>query len=89
MVYTPGTSYGAEIAAMLDRHGITIQEAPVCESASAEALLAQVKAGLGAAWIPQILCRPLGAGVVRCVAPEFFDIAYKIFLVEPAGSGRA
>ncbi len=27
MVYTPGTSYGAEIAAMLDRHGIAIQEA--------------------------------------------------------------
>jgi LysR family transcriptional regulator, hypochlorite-specific transcription factor HypT len=84
MVYTPGTSYGAQIAAMLDRHGIAIQEAPVCESASAEALLAQVKAGLGAAWIPQILC--LKGEVERCAAPDFFDIPYGIFLVEPAGN---
>ena len=55
-----------------------------CESASAEALLAQVKAGLGAAWIPQILCR--GGEVGRCAAPDFFDIPYKIFLVEPANA---
>jgi DNA-binding transcriptional LysR family regulator len=81
MVYTPGTTYGAQIAAMLERHRIHIQESPVCESASAEALLAQVKAGLGSAWIPEILLR--GSKAKRCPAPEFFDISYKILLVKP------
>ncbi len=82
MVYTPGTTYGAEIAAMLDRRGVRLEEAPVCESASAEALLALVKAGLGAAWIPEVLTR--GGGLVRCAAPEFLDIEYKILALEPS-----
>ena len=82
MVYTPGTTYGARIAAMLERRGVTIQESPVCESASAEALLAQVKAGLGAAWIPDILARD--AKVARCAAPDFFDVSYKILRIQPA-----
>jgi DNA-binding transcriptional LysR family regulator len=81
MVYTPGTTYGMQIAAMLDRHRIHIQESPVCESASAEALLAQVKAGLGSAWIPEILVR--GSKVKRCAVPSFFDIPYKILLIKP------
>lgn len=82
MVYTPGTTYGARIAAMLAEHEIAIADAPVCESASAEALLAQVKAGLGAAWIPGILMRG-AVGVERCPAPEFFDISYSIALIRP------
>jgi DNA-binding transcriptional LysR family regulator len=81
MVYTPGTTYGAQIAAMLEEHKIQIEEAPVCESASAEALLAQVKAGLGSAWIPEILLRD--SKMERCVAPDFFDIYYKILLIKP------
>jgi LysR family transcriptional regulator, hypochlorite-specific transcription factor HypT len=81
MVYTPGTSYGMQIAAMLDRHGIQISEPPICESASAEALLAQVKAGLGAAWIPEILLRD--SKVKRCAAPGFFDLPYRILLIRP------
>lgn len=81
MVYTPGTTYGMQIAAMLDRHHIQIQDSPVCESASAEALLAQVKAGLGSAWIPEILLR--GSKAKRCAVPSFFDIPYKILLIKP------
>lgn len=86
MLYTPGTQYGARIAAMLDAHGIRMRERPVCESASAEALLAQVKAGLGAAWIPAILLR--GEATVRCRVPDYFDISYKILLVEPRDDSR-
>jgi DNA-binding transcriptional LysR family regulator len=82
MVYAPGTTYGAKIAAMLSAHKIHLEEAPVCESASAEALLAQVKAGHGAAWIPQLLAQ--GEELKRCAAPEFFDIPYKILLIRPA-----
>ena len=81
MVYTPGTTYGARIAAMLERHGIQIEESPVCESASAEALLAQVKAGLGSAWIPEILLRV--AETKRCAATDFFDIPFEILLIKP------
>ena len=81
MVYTPGTTYGMQIAAMLDRHRIQIQDAPVCESASAEALLAQVKAGLGSAWIPEILLRD--GEFKRCAAPAYFDISYKILSIKP------
>ncbi|HUB65027.1 MAG TPA: LysR family transcriptional regulator [Methylocella sp.] len=95
MVYTPGTTYGMQIAAMLDKHRIHIQDAPACESASAEALFAQVKAGLGSAWIPEILLR--GSKAKRCAVPGFFDISYKILLIKPpqdrstetAGNGRA
>lgn len=80
MVYTPGTHYGAQIAAMLAAHHIRIREAPVCESASAEALLAQVEAGLGVAWIPSVLLRR--SKLERCAAPSYFDIPYKILLIE-------
>jgi DNA-binding transcriptional LysR family regulator len=81
MVYSPGTAYGMQIAAMLNKHRIHIQDSPACESASAEALLAQVKAGLGSAWIPEILLR--GSKVKRCAVPSFFDISYKILLIKP------
>jgi DNA-binding transcriptional LysR family regulator len=81
MVYTPGTTYGAQVAGMLERHRIQIQESPICESASAEALLAQVKAGLGSAWIPEMLLR--GGETKRCAAPDFFDIPYEILLIKP------
>ena len=81
MAYTPGTAYGMQIAAMLAKHRIRILDPPSCESASAEALLAQVKAGLGSAWIPEILAR--GSKVKRCDVPDFFDIPYKILLIKP------
>ena len=79
MVYAPGTSYGAEITTMLARHGVAIDSAPVCESASAEALLAQAQAGFGAAWIPRLLLA--GAALTRCEVPDYFDAPYKILLV--------
>jgi DNA-binding transcriptional LysR family regulator len=81
MVYTPGTAYGSRIAAMLNQHNIHIGESPKCESASAEALLAQVKSGLGAAWIPEILLNDGNAK--RCAMPPHFDIPYKILLIKP------
>ena len=80
MAYTPGTTYGMQIAMMLERHRILIEEPPVCESASAEALLAQCKAGLGSAWIPEVLLRD--SQLTRCNAPDFFDIPYKILLIK-------
>ncbi|MBG0810753.1 LysR family transcriptional regulator [Methylosinus sp. H3A] len=87
MVYAPGTHYGARIAAMLVAHGVRMRGRPVCESASAEALLAQVEAGLGAAWIPAILMR--GDTVARCAVPDYFDIPYKILLARASSDKGA
>jgi DNA-binding transcriptional LysR family regulator len=78
MAYTPGTAYGARIAAMLERHRMRLPERLVCESASAEALAAQARAGLGAAWLPRFLVeKSLG----RCAVPPGFDVPYQILLV--------
>jgi DNA-binding transcriptional LysR family regulator len=87
MAYAPGTAYGMQIAAMLEKHRIQVQEQPVCESASAEALLAQMKAGLGSAWIPKTLLQ--GVKFKRCAAPDFFDIPYKILLIKRPGERTA
>ena len=78
MAYAPGTAYGAQIGKMLERQRIRMPENLVCESASAEALAAQVKAGLGAAWLPRFLVeKPLS----RCAVPASFDVPYQIILV--------
>ncbi len=84
MVYAPGTAYGAHITKTLSRHKITIGDEPVCESASAEALLAQAKEGFGAAWLPQLL---VGKELKRCQIPTFLDISYQIVLVKPGAVG--
>ena len=55
MTYAPGTHYGAQISRLLGAEKLRIANDPVCESASAEALLAQTRLGLGAGWIPQSL----------------------------------
>jgi LysR family transcriptional regulator, hypochlorite-specific transcription factor HypT len=53
LMYSPGTAYGQFILKNLNDRDITLINEPVCESASAEALLSQVKAKRGAAWIPK------------------------------------
>ncbi|MGB9153841.1 MAG: LysR family transcriptional regulator [Alphaproteobacteria bacterium] len=84
MAYTPGTAYGARIASMLERQRIRMPERLICESASAEALAAQVKAGLGAAWLPRFLVeKPL----TRCAVPAEFDVPYQIILVKAGQTG--
>jgi DNA-binding transcriptional LysR family regulator len=80
MAYSPGTAYGAQIRACLKRHHIHLPQKLICESASAEALLAQAKAGLGAAWLPGLL---IDKSLKRCAVPASFDISYQIMLVKP------
>jgi DNA-binding transcriptional LysR family regulator len=79
MVYAPGTAYGAHISKALKRQNIRISERPICESASAEALLAQVKAGFGAAWLPALL---IDKDLKRCRIPNDLDIPYQIVQVK-------
>lgn len=56
LAYTPGTLSGSRISELLESRSIRT-DVPVCESASAEALLALAQAGLGAAWLPGVLAR--------------------------------
>jgi DNA-binding transcriptional LysR family regulator len=47
----------------------------VCESASAEALVAQARAGLGAAFIPKMLADDT---LVVCTVPKKLAMTYEI-----------
>ncbi|MGE0109197.1 MAG: LysR family transcriptional regulator [Bdellovibrionales bacterium] len=82
LMYTPRTGYGAEIVEKLNSKGIKLAEPPLCESASAEALAAQVRAGLGAAWIPQSL---VSDPMVSCSVPHFLSSQTEILLLQRAG----
>lgn len=79
MMYAPGSTYSAQIRKLLAQHKVTIDGAPICESASAEALAAQALAGVGAAWIPHTL---MGKGLVRCSLPAGYDCEYDILLLD-------
>ena len=82
LVYAPGTAYGMAVQTVLDAERIGLQGLPVCESASAEALAVQVKAGLGAGWVPQSLAAP---ELVRCAVPEGLDAGYDIVMLHRKG----
>lgn len=78
LMYAPQTGYGKQVAACLAHRKVALANQPLCESASAEALAAQVRAGLGAAWIPESLATP---DIIPCFPSPFFDIAYRIALL--------
>lgn len=81
MMYTPGTKYGSAIADKLTQQKVRLAAVPVCESASAEALAAQARAGLGAAWLPQNISTP-DLHVCKAGAKMFVD--YDIALISAA-----
>jgi DNA-binding transcriptional LysR family regulator len=78
LVYAPGTAYGMAVQTVLNAEKIALRDLPVCESASAEALAVQVKAGLGAGWVPQSIAAP---ELVRCAVPESLDAGYEIVML--------
>lgn len=55
MMYSPKTAFGQAIDTMMQKYHISLDSAPVCESASAEALLAQIKSGNGCGWVVESL----------------------------------
>lgn len=75
MMYTPGTRYGQVVDACLTDARLNLEQDPVCESPSAEALLAQVNNRYGAAWIPKTITGPT---LKRCLPGEKLDIPYDI-----------
>lgn len=78
MMYTPGTRYGKAVQDMMEGYGIVLSDTPVCESAAAEALIAQVRAGMGAAFIPRILADD---ALAACGEGGKFSIPYDIVLL--------
>jgi DNA-binding transcriptional LysR family regulator len=78
MMYTPGVRYGQMVNDVLARHHLTLDAPPLCESASAEALAAQVAAGLGAAFIPEML---VNDAMVVCAATKKLVAPYDIVAV--------
>jgi len=87
MMHTPGTIFGQKLNQHWAALGISWNEQEVlCESASAEALLALVEQGVGAAWVPQSLMRGTDSkkSPIRCGVPEKLDLHYEIMLVTRA-----
>lgn len=78
MMYPPSTRYGQMVKDIFIQKGITLESPPVCESASAEALVALVKAGFGAAFLPQSLAEQYG--ITHCLHGLKMD--YKIILLD-------
>jgi LysR family transcriptional regulator, hypochlorite-specific transcription factor HypT len=80
LLYSPTTYYGQAVAALLSRNKLSLPTAPICESASAEALASMAKKGLGAAWIPDSLAEtpltPCAIGTKLCQP-------YKILALSP------
>jgi LysR family transcriptional regulator, hypochlorite-specific transcription factor HypT len=78
MMYTPGVRYGQIIQDLLHKHHLVLDAPPVCESASAEALVAQARAGLGAAFVPAMLA---GDQLESCDVPRKFTVPYDILMI--------
>jgi DNA-binding transcriptional LysR family regulator len=55
LMYSPKTALGQAIDSMLHNASLRRPQKPKCESASAEAILAQIKAGHGAGWVVKSL----------------------------------
>lgn len=80
MMYGPGTRYGTAVTDKMHIQHTALSGPPVCESASAEALTAQARAGLGAAWIPQSIA---GTDLKAIKAATKLSIPYEIVLLKP------
>jgi len=79
LMYSPQTAYGSAVDRMLADKAIEMAEKPLCESASAEALAAQVAAGLGGAWLPQTLAEN-NPNLLRFPKGPVLDVPFEIGL---------
>lgn len=55
LMYSPKTALGQAVDNMLSESFLRFQQQPKCESASAEAIVAQVKSGYGSGWVVESL----------------------------------
>lgn len=78
MMHAPGTIFGQQIARHLADMNVTCTNPIACESSSAETLLALVRQGFGAAWVPQSL---IDESVTRCKVPAKLDVSCAIMMI--------
>ena len=78
MMHAPGTVFGQQITRHLAEMNIVYDQQIICESSSVETLLALVKQGFGAAWVPESL---IFRDVIRCKVPQALDVPCDIMLV--------
>ncbi|MFY9287073.1 MAG: LysR family transcriptional regulator [Alphaproteobacteria bacterium] len=78
LMHAPGTVFGQRIATHMEQLSITHEGDILSESSSVEVLLALVKRGEGAAWIPHSLLDP---AVKRCDVPKKWDVPCTIMMI--------
>ena len=81
LMYSPKTAFGRVIDTKMKKLQLILADKPVCESASAEALLAQVRSGMGGGWVIHSLVNPHDK---LHKVKELFDIPFKIMLINSA-----
>lgn len=76
LMYAPQTAYGLSVKKMLKDNNIVMDVNPACESASAEALMAMIRSGMGGGWVPETLVRDdeKQAYIVKSFPTINFDI---------------
>lgn len=79
LMYSPKTAFGRIIDLKMKAANLKLANHPVCESASAEALLAQVRAGLGSGWVVESL---IGGDEKLRHIQQIFDIPFDILLIQ-------
>tara|TARA_B100001750_G_scaffold144958_1_gene115775 strand:+ start:1561 stop:2364 length:804 start_codon:yes stop_codon:yes gene_type:complete len=79
LMYSPKTAFGRSIEEKMKAQNLSLALPPLCESASAEALMAQVRAGLGHGWVVNSLIGDHDAIIHN---NEIFDIPFDILLIQ-------
>jgi DNA-binding transcriptional LysR family regulator len=79
LMYAPTTFFGEIIGKHLNDQGLRLKSAPVCESASAEALLAQVRNGMGCGWVVRSLLTETDNTMIN---HQFAPIPFDICLIQ-------
>lgn len=80
LMYSPKTAMGQAIEQLMYDNNLKISEQPVCESASAEAILAQVRAGNGGGWVVESLLQDHKKD--EMIDRNFPEIAFDIYAIK-------
>lgn len=83
MMYSPQTAYSGVVEQILKEKKVRLAQRPVCESASAEALAAQVAAGLGGAWLPTSLAKQHDATITKYSKGVPLEASFDICVLTP------
>ena len=78
LMYPPKVAFGYAIEKALNDNNIKLNSPPICESASAEAMLSQIRNGLGCGWVPEFL---LSRDEKRSINRDLIHIPFDICIL--------